>query len=277
MTKVYNEILGREVEVPDKPKRIVSFSPAITESLFMLGFGDSIIGVTAFCARPPEARNKRKIGSYNTVSIELLNELKPEIIFTVTGYQREFAKRLSNFFQVYPFELPVSVTGIIDTIIKLGLVLGVPEKARTIAHKLLRELSIVNKAPKRLQAYIEIDLGGPVSFGAYSYITDAIHFLGCSTIYDNYRAEWLTPDFEYVRKVEPDVLIYEAKMYSKFGIDDLVKLVEERGWSNMSFVKRGNYFITPGPLDFLAHHGPSFISEVMPWLQSRLYVASARI
>ena len=86
MTKLFNEILGRVVGVPDKPTRIISFSPAVTESLFMLGLGPSIVGVSAFCARPPEARKKRSVGSYNSVSTDLLRSLKPDLIFTVTGY-----------------------------------------------------------------------------------------------------------------------------------------------------------------------------------------------
>ena len=39
---------GREVIVPDYPKRIVSLIPSITEILFALGLGPSIVGVTIF-------------------------------------------------------------------------------------------------------------------------------------------------------------------------------------------------------------------------------------
>ena len=86
------------MEIPDNPKRIISFSPAVTETLFMLGLGENIVGVSAFCARPEEARKKRKVGSYNSVSFDLLRSLHPDLIFTVTGYQREFALKLSETF-----------------------------------------------------------------------------------------------------------------------------------------------------------------------------------
>ncbi len=48
MERVFNEILGREVIIPDQPARIVSLSPAITESLFKLDLGERFIGVSAF-------------------------------------------------------------------------------------------------------------------------------------------------------------------------------------------------------------------------------------
>lgn len=270
---MFNEILGTEVNVPESPRRIISFSPAVTETLFLLGLGEAIVGVSAFCARPPEARLKRRVGSYSTVSDELLAELKPDLVFTVTGYQRDFAVRLSKRFPVYPLELPVTVAGVVDLLVKVGLVTGFADRARELAGSLLRKLGSMEKGAG-LRVYLEMDLGGPVTFGAYSYITDAFRFLGSSTLFEYRAAEWLAPDLESVRMENPDVIVYEPKMFSKFGREELERMVEERGWESMRAVKSGNLFVTPGPLDFLAHHGPSFITEALPWLASRLAEAS---
>ena len=277
MVKAFSEILGEEVDIPERPGRIVSFSPAITEALFLLGFGDAVVGVSAFCARPPEAAMKRKVGSYNTVDPQLLSELRPDLIFTVTGYQREFAVALSKRFPVYPLELPVSVAGMIDGVAKLGLVLGAPERGRELALRLLQKLSGIRQVRAKLRTYVEIDLGGPVSFGAYSYITDALHLLGASNIYGDVRSEWLTPPLGEIPREDPDVFLYEAKMFSKFVPRKLEELIDRRGWRETGFVRNGNYFLTPGPLDFLAHHGPSFVTEAIPWLQERLESAERRM
>ncbi|MDG7000012.1 MAG: ABC transporter substrate-binding protein [Nitrososphaerota archaeon] len=273
MARLFNEILGKNVEVPDNPKRIISFSPAVTETLFMLGLGKNIVGVSAFCARPEEARKKRKVGSYNSVSFDLLRSLRPDLVFTVTGYQREFALKLSETFPVYPLELPISVSGIVDMIVKVGLVVGAQERGWEIGSKLLRKLAGIKPITRKLKAYVEIDLGGPVSFGAYSYITDALHLLGLSTLYDEVKSEWLAPDISRVQDEKPDVIFYEAKMYSLFDEQKLEILFRKRGWSGLDVVKRKRFFLTPGPLDFLAHHGPSFIIETLPWLADRVRVA----
>ncbi len=271
MARLFNEILGKQVEVPDRPSRIISFSPAVTEILFMLGLGDRVVGVSAFCARPTEAREKRKVGSYNSVSRGILDELKPDVIFTVTGYQREFAMGLSESYPAFPLELPVSVAGIVDAVVKVGLVTGAREEARELAGRLLRLLGSTRRGRAR-RVYVEIDLGGPVSFGAYSYITDAIHFLGSSTIFDDRRLEWLTVDPREVRAADPDVVIYEPKMFKTFGREDFEGMLRARGWDDLRAVKSGNCFQTPGPFDFLAHHGPSFITVAIPWLQGVLGV-----
>jgi len=274
--RLFSEVLGTEVSVPDSPRRIVSFSPAATETLFLLGLGDRIVGVTAFCARPAEAREKRRLGSYNTVRDEVLDEVHPDLILTVTGYQREFALRLSRKYPVYPLELPVSVAGIIDFVVKVGLVAGASEKGRELGKDLLRKLGTLG-ATTDIRSYVEIDLGGPVTFGSYSYITDAFRYLGSSQLYEAERFEWLKPDLWRVAESDPDAIFYEPKMYSKFREEDIDPLLQSRGWEGLRVVKLGNVFVTPGPLDFLAHHGPSFITEALPWLEGKLRLAKERI
>lgn len=276
MRQLFNEVLGKEVSIPEAPERIVSFSPAATETLFEIGLGDRIVGVSAFCARPAEAQSRRRLGSYSTVRDELLDGLRPDLILTVTGYQREFASRLSRKYPVYPLELPATVAGIIDFVIKVGLVGGAPERGRVLARNLLRTAGHLGSV-SALKSYVEIDLGGPVTFGAYSYITDAFRLLGSSHLYCFAPSEWLAPDLKLVAREDPEVVFYEAKMYSSFDESSLEKLFFSRGWDKMKAMEHGNVFLTPGPLDFLAHHGPSFISEALPWLEGRLRMAKDRV
>jgi iron complex transport system substrate-binding protein len=271
---LFSEVLGTEVLVPDVPERMVSFSPAATETLFQVGLGEKIVGVSAFCARPAEARTKRRLGSYNTVRDEVLEEIRPDLILVVTGYQRDFALRLSKKYPVYPLELPVSVAGIIDFVVKVGLVAGEPERGREIAGALLRKVASLGRV-SNLKSYIEIDLGGPVSFGAFSYITDAFELLGSPHVYADEPSEWLKPDLRRVAAEDPDLLVYEPKMFSDF--QGVAPLLKARRWEQMRAVKLGNVFVTPGPLDFLAHHGPSFITDALPWLEGRLRMARERV
>ena len=102
-----------------------------------------------------------------------------------------------------------------------------------------------------------------------AYITDALRLLGVQSLYGDRACEWLTPDLAWVCSQEPDVIVYEAKMFKRFGEEDLAGLLEKRDWQNMKAVKNDRLFVTPGPLDFVAHHGPSFITDTMPWLEER--------
>ena len=115
MRKVYCEITGKELFLPDRCERIVSFSPAVTEALFEMGLGEFVLGVSVYCVRPQIARKKVIVGSYNTFNEEKLRKLNPDIIFTTTGYQLDLIKNLGEKFQVYPVRLPPSVSEIIST------------------------------------------------------------------------------------------------------------------------------------------------------------------
>lgn len=258
----------RKVSVPDTPQRIISFSPAVTEILYELGLGDRIVGVSAFCSRPPETSSVRKVGSYSTANMEVLKKLDPDVILTISGYPNKFALELAKNFPVFTFELPSSVSGIVDLVSRVGIVTGTVEESKYMEFELLKYIGSLRRRPK-ISAYLEIDLGGPTTFGSMSYITDALSLLGIQSIYANTPSEWISPDLNQVMKMDPDVIFYEPKMYSKFSDSDLEELISKRGWNNLSAVKNGNVFMTPGNLDFFAHHGPFFIREVLPWAMGK--------
>ncbi len=260
------QIRHERKEIPDHPQRIVSLNPSVTEILYELGMEDRIAGVSAFCARPPATSKKRRVGSYGTARSEVLEELNPDLIFVVTGYQEKFYDRFSKRFNVVMLELPVTVAGIIDLVTRVGNAVSKVREAKALARSLIR--SLPDPIDSAVSGYFEIDLGGPVSFGRHSHITDALSMYGFDSIYGNENKEWLKPDDNFLFSRDPEVIIYEPKMYSKFTDKSLQKLIDGRGWNRLSAWKAGKLFVTPGPLDFFAHHGPSFIREVLPWLSS---------
>jgi iron complex transport system substrate-binding protein len=270
LRKVYCELTHKELLLPDRCERIISFSPAVTEALFQMGLGDFVVGVSVYCVRPESARKKNIVGSYNSFKEDKLRELMPDVIFTTTGYQLELIEKLNDKFNVYPVRLPPSVSEIIATCFEVGVVAGYFSKAREIERKLTTELgNLISSARKEVKprVYVEIDLGGPVTFGAYSYITDAIELLGGVNVFGEFPAEWLKPDDEIVKELNPDLIIYEPKMFSKRRERERILSMFNARFGEIKAVKEGKIFITPGIYDFLAHHGPSFITEVMPWLK----------
>lgn len=270
MRKVYCELTHKELLLPDRCERIISFSPAVTEALFQMGLGDFVVGVSVYCVRPESARKKNIVGSYNSFKEDKLRELMPDVIFTTTGYQLELIEKLNDKFNVYPVRLPPSVSEIIATCFEVGVVAGYFSKAREIERKLTTELgNLISSARKEVKprVYVEIDLGGPVTFGAYSYITDAIELLGGMNVFGEFPAEWFKPDDEIVKELNPDLIIYEPKMFSKRRERERILSMFNARFGDIKAVKEGKIFITPGIYDFLAHHGPSFITEVMPWLK----------
>ncbi|PCN50942.1 ABC transporter substrate-binding protein, partial [Candidatus Geothermarchaeota archaeon ex4572_27] len=76
--RVFSEVLGEFVEVPEGRIRVVSLAPSVTETLFYIGAGDMLAGVSSFCRKPPEAAKLPRVGGYLGVNYRLLHELAPD-------------------------------------------------------------------------------------------------------------------------------------------------------------------------------------------------------
>lgn len=265
MRKVFCEVTSSELELPDEVRKIVSLSPAATEALYLLGVGERVVGVSAFDVHPVEARAKPILGSYSTANIERLRTLAPDVVFLTTGYQRTLVEKLNRDFPVYALELPPTVASILTDVIKVGLVVNKVDEARSLYKRMLRRVSEIISDPVGT-VYVEIDLGGPVTFGAYSYITDGLSLVGLKNIFGSDMVEWREPDFAKVKEANPDAIIYEPKMFKKVGVGKVYEILESRGWGTLEALSRKKVYVTPGPYDFLAHHGPGFVLEALPWL-----------
>lgn len=74
------ERLTRPAQPPAEPRRIVSLAPSITETLYALGMGDSVVGVTRFCAYPPEVKDKPRVAGFSDINYEAILRLRPDLV-----------------------------------------------------------------------------------------------------------------------------------------------------------------------------------------------------
>lgn len=73
--------MGREVNVPFPPKRIVSLVPSQTELLYSLGLNDEVVGQTLFCIHPEQMhQSKPRVGGTKNFKLEKIQQLNPDLI-----------------------------------------------------------------------------------------------------------------------------------------------------------------------------------------------------
>ncbi|HET9457764.1 MAG TPA: ABC transporter substrate-binding protein, partial [Candidatus Limnocylindrales bacterium] len=71
---------GTEVELAAEPQRIVSLTPAATETLFALGVGDRLVGkVEDFSLYPPEAAAIPDVARFGEVDVERIVSLEADL------------------------------------------------------------------------------------------------------------------------------------------------------------------------------------------------------
>ncbi len=63
------------------PQRVVSLVPSVTESLFDLGLGSAVVGVTDYCIYPAQATARLpKVGGPKNPAIEAILALRPDLV-----------------------------------------------------------------------------------------------------------------------------------------------------------------------------------------------------
>jgi ABC-type Fe3+-hydroxamate transport system substrate-binding protein len=146
---------------PGGAARIVSLSPAITETLFAIGAGDAVVGVTDYCDFPPEARGRRRAGTMLTPNYEVIAGLRPTLIVG-EAVKHSPHERLSAIAptRVLPW---LTLQEVLDSTTALGELTGRSSQAGQLVARLRERLgrSPPPNAPRVLLALVEAP--GPLS------------------------------------------------------------------------------------------------------------------
>lgn len=137
------DALGRTFEFAHAPRRVVSLVPSLTEILFDLGVGETVVGVTDFCIFPANARQKaRAVGGTKNPKVDAIRELQPELVYmNLEENLKRHADAISEFASVFVTE-PRSVPDVESLILQLA----------SIHHQLPRGEEIVRKIAGELAA-----------------------------------------------------------------------------------------------------------------------------
>lgn len=116
-----HDALGRAFSFPSPPRRVVSLIPSLTETLFDLGAGDSIVAITDFCIFP-ENLPRPRVGGTKNPRIEAIRALRPDLVhMNLEENQRRHAEELESFTRVFTTE-PKSVDDVEQLFVTLGAI-----------------------------------------------------------------------------------------------------------------------------------------------------------
>lgn len=66
------------------PETVICLSPALTEIVYEMGYGEKLVGRSSYCDYPEEAKNLADMGSSANPDIEKICAVKPELVLTST-------------------------------------------------------------------------------------------------------------------------------------------------------------------------------------------------
>jgi len=255
VAKTITDQLGRHVSVPDKPQRVVSLAPSITEIVFALDQGHRLQGVTTYSDFPPEAVKLPKVGSYVHLDLEKIVALKPDLCIAIKdGNPRVIAQRLESLkIPVYAVD-PNNLETIMKTVLEIGTLLNAKDRANQLVQnmdlRIQKVKSLVAKTTHRPRVFLQIGVSPIVSAGTHTFIHELIVIAGGT----NLAAGPIPyPRFsrEKVLALSPEIIIITSMARS--AVFEKVKAEWEK-WPNMPavrnqriYVENSNFFDRPTP------------------------------
>jgi ABC-type Fe3+-hydroxamate transport system substrate-binding protein len=149
------DILGREFRFVTPPRRVVSLVPSITETLFDIGAGESVVGATDWCIFPPEQlAHVPRVGGTKNPNVDLIRELRPDLVYmNLEENLKKHGDLIGEFAPVFVTE-PKNVADVVDIIEMLGEIHGHEREAAQIAEEIERELALPRLPPLRFACAI---------------------------------------------------------------------------------------------------------------------------
>jgi cobalamin transport system substrate-binding protein len=127
-----------------RPARVISVIPAVTEMLFAMGAGDQVVGVSSYDRYPPEVASRERVGALLDPNIERILALKPDLVI-VYGTQQEFIARLGRA-GIPTFEYQhAGLADITVTMRRLGQRVGRAQESERLAAQVEREIAEIRK------------------------------------------------------------------------------------------------------------------------------------
>src|SRR5712675_2118248 len=123
------------------PARIVCLTEETTETLYLLGQGHRIVGVSGYTVRPPEAREKPKISAFITAKYDEILALRPDLVLGFSDLQADLAAELVRRGVAVHIFNQRSVAEILQAVRMTGALVGRAADAERLADKLAAGLA----------------------------------------------------------------------------------------------------------------------------------------
>ncbi len=248
---------------PRSPQRIVSLAPSLTETLFALGVGDRVVGVTRYCTHPSEALRLPKIGGHLDPNFEAIVSLEPDLVVLIPSGEAN-ARRLESLglsvLQVDQHD----VCSLLDSVSVLAAACGVDDRGaqlRADIERRLADVSAIVEASPRLRTVVAVghDISGGVVravwvAGPDTFYSGVLEIAGGVNAVEGAIVRYPEVSREGLVALDPDVVL------------DVVAGVEERGmeldqilagWRRLTELRavrenrvrvlQGDLMVVPGP------------------------------
>src|SRR5215213_5954020 len=244
------------IDLSTFPRRIICLTEETTETLYLLGEQDRIVGVSGYTVRPPEARQKPKVSAYINAKFDKILSLKPDLVFAFSDLQADIAAELiRRGVTVFTFNQR-SIVEILEMILTIGRIVGSAERAAKIVTTLQSEMDAIAESASRFTYRPRVlfeEWHEPLISGI-RWVDELIEVAGGDSVFPELRECQSAKD----RIINPAVVLDrdpQVIIGSWCGRQVKKNLIRAReGWAGISAVRndqiyeiKSAYILQPGP------------------------------
>lgn len=188
--------------------RIVSLAPSITETLFALGLGDRVVGVTRYCRFPAAALTKAKVGGYYDPNYEEIVRLKPDLIIMLAEHKTP---------DLHCATLAVShdsIAQILESIARIGGRCGAAVKAKEMTADIMGEIDTIKRRVRGLhRPRVLVSVGRAMGSSAFTaagertFYNEMITLAGGTNALENTAVPFPMVSTEGMLRINPEIII----------------------------------------------------------------------
>ena len=235
-TITVKDFLGRQVQIIQNPRRVISMAPNVTEIIYALKADDCLVGVTQYCNYPPEAKSKQVMGGFSDqdINLEAVLAAKPDLIVATPTQQTPLLTKLDSYkIPVYVF-IPKDLIGLMGGIRQLGTILNRQAKADSLIRSMQQEitnlqLKRIHQTPKKV--FIEISATPLMTATNQTMVGQLLMLAGGLNVCGDLAGDYIQINPEFLITANPEVILVA---HSAASLDE----VKNRpGWQQLTAVQ----------------------------------------
>ncbi len=248
---------GTDVTIPKQPARIVSLAPSITETLFALGEGGRLVGVTSSDDYPPAVKSIPQVATYTGVELEKLVAAQPDLVLAFQGITST-----TDIAHIRSLGIPVVVLdattlpAVFADIVLVGDATGEAGPATRLSAQLSSEAAAVESAvasEPRPRVFYELDATKTIYTPAPNdFTTDLIRRAGGDPITSGVNGVY-SISLERLVADDPQVIVLGDANYGTTP----AMVAARPGWSVMTAVR--DHAIRPVDDTIVTRPGPRIV------------------
>ncbi|MHC5039771.1 MAG: helical backbone metal receptor, partial [Planctomycetota bacterium] len=206
--------MNRSLILPHVPERIVSLVPSLTETLFAIGAGPRLVGVTAYCNHPAEAQTRKNVGGVLDPHWDRICALCPDLV-AVSKYENrlETVEALeSEGIPVY-VTAPTGVDSAVASMEGLASALGCGEAGSRLARNLRAGLASLPPIPDPIPVFFPIWENPLIAPGKGTYVADLLRRSGAVSIAETLGEGWPECDLPFLQTSKAAVILLPSEPY----------------------------------------------------------------